>query len=139
MNAKEYLGQIRKLDILIDRKNEQLFRLREQVLSITASTEGERVKSSGNVHRMEATLAKIIDLQSEINDDIDTLVDLKQEIMNTIDDLRDPELIDLLYRRYLSYEKWERIALEMNYNIRWIYRLHGKALEKISEKLESGR
>lgn len=139
MNAKEYLQQIKRLDTLINRKTDLLYDLKSQVLSITASAEGERVKHSSNVHRMEDTIVKIIDLQNEINTIIDQLVDVKREILTVIDSLDDADLIDLLYRRYVYYEKWEDIALKMNYNVRWIYRLHKKALQKISEKLKTGR
>lgn len=139
MNAKEYLQQIRMLDTLISRKTELLFQLRAQVLSITAPMEGERVQSTGNARRMEDTIVKIIDLQNEINEIIDNMLDVKREILAVIDSLDDPDLVNLLYRRYVYFEKWEDIALKMNYNVRWIYRLHKKALHKLSEKLKTGR
>lgn len=139
MGAKEYLQQVRKLDILIGRKIEQRDSLRADTVRITAHSEGERVKSSGNLMRLSDTIAKIIDLEKEIDADIDKLVNLKKEIISVIDSIDHSEMIDLLYRRYLKYEKWEKIAVEMNYNIRWVYRLHGQALKKISEKMEIGR
>lgn len=139
MGAKEYLQQVRKLNILIDRKIEQRDSLRADTVRITAHSEGERVKSSGNLMRLSDTIAKIIDLENEINADIDKLVNLKKEIIAVIDSIDNSDMIDLLYRRYLKYEKWEKIAVEMNFNIRWIYRLHGQALKKISEKMEIGR
>ena len=39
---------------------------------------------------------------------------------------------EVLTRRYLLYQKWEYIAVEMNYNIKWIFKLHGKALSKLT-------
>lgn len=136
MTPKEYLQQIRKLDILIDHKNEQLCDLKLRVTSITPSYEGERVRSSGSQDKLGETVTKIMMLKDEINSDIDQLVDLKREIMKIVDSLGNPEMINLLYRRYFKYEKWEKIAYKMNYSIRGVHKLHGKALQEIDEKIK---
>lgn len=138
MNAKTYLNQIRHADTLINRKNEELNRLREMLTSISADPSKEKVSSSKGQDTLGNTVAKIVDLQNEINADIDKLIDLKKEVIATIDSIGNTDQIDILYRRYIRFQKWEWIAIDMNYNLRWIYRLHGKALKKISEKLESG-
>lgn len=81
--------------------------------------------------RMADVVAKIVDLQAEINSDIDALVELKQEIGATIKAIPDTELQTILEKRYLCFQPWEEIAADMSYDIRWLYRLHGKALEEI--------
>jgi len=35
---------------------------------------------------------------------------------------------EILERRYLMGQGWEKIAVEMNYDYRWTLRLHGRAL-----------
>ena len=52
---------------------------------------------------MEDIIAKIVDLENEINDDIDKLVDLKAEITTVIKEVDDPELQSLLEQRYLNF------------------------------------
>ncbi|MGL6015774.1 MAG: DUF1492 domain-containing protein [Selenomonadaceae bacterium] len=77
---------------------------------------------------MEDIIAKMVDLENEISADIDALVDLKREIVSAIKSVDNPEFRTLLELRYLCFKPWEQIALEMGYDLRWLYRLHQKAL-----------
>lgn len=87
---------------------------------------------------MEDTIAKIIDMQEEINGDIDALVDLKREILACIRAVADPEHQMLLEQRYLCFQPWERIAESLGYSINNIYRMHSKALSEVTvPKIES--
>lgn len=40
----------------------------------------------------------------------------------------------VLNMRYLYCKSWEQIAAELNVSVRYIHKLHGTALEKISQK-----
>ena len=73
---------------------------------------------------------KMIDLENEINADIDRLVDLKREMATLIERVVDPSHRLLLEMRYLGGNTWEDIAQKMGYDLRWVYRLHGKALQE---------
>lgn len=48
--------------------------------------------------------------------------------------MEDDKRRQVLNMRYLYCKSWEQIAMELNVNIRQIYRLHGYALEEISKK-----
>ena len=76
-------------------------------------------------------IAKIIDMQEEINSDIDALVDLKRDIMRTIREIEDPEAQTVLELRYLCFKRWEEISVIMNYSVRRVYQIHDEALEKV--------
>ena len=80
---------------------------------------------------MADVVGKIVDLQAEINRDIDRLVDLKREIVRVICSVDNPEYQTLLEKRYLCFMSWEQIAVEMNYGIDNIFRLHRKALAEV--------
>ena len=41
---------------------------------------------------------------------------------------------EILIKRYLNYDKWEQIAVDMDYTIRRIYQLHGEGLQNIPDK-----
>ena len=131
MTAKEYLNQAYWLDRRIDSKLEQLSALRDTATKTTAVMDGEVVSHTRNVHSLQDVIAKIIDMQEEINGDIDALVDLKRDIMRTIKGIENPEYQTLLELRYLCFKRWEEISVVMNYNLRHIYRLHDEALEKV--------
>ena len=77
---------------------------------------------------MADAIGKIIDLQNEINADIDRLVDLKREIVAVIKAVEQPEYQTLLEKRYLCFLTWEQIAVDMNYGIDNVFKLHKKAL-----------
>ena len=74
---------------------------------------------------------------SAIKADIDALVDLKREILETIKSLHNVEFQTILERRYLCFETWEKIAADMGYDLRWLFRLHGKALEEAQTILDN--
>ena len=131
MTAKEYLNQAYWLNRRIDSKLEQQSALRDLATKTTAVMDSEVVSHTRNVHSMEDILAKIMDMEDEINNDIDALVDLKRDIMRTIKGIENPEYQTLLELRYLCFKRWEEISVVMNYNLRHIYRLHDEALEKI--------
>ena len=120
---------------MIDYKQRQLDELRELCTSITSPINSDKVQTSGVSDKIGYTVSKIIDLQNIINSDIDRLVDLKQEIMAVIDKL-DATYLQLIYLRYFEFRTWEQIACEMNYSCPWIWKLHGEALQKVSEILQ---
>jgi DNA-directed RNA polymerase specialized sigma subunit len=88
-------------------------------------------KPSRNAHPTETIIAKMIDLEDEINNDIDALVDLKTEIVRLIKKVEDSELQTVLELRYLCFKTWKQISDEMGYSEQHIYRLHGRALDLI--------
>ena len=131
MTAKEYLNQAYWLDRRIDSKLEQLSALRDTATKTTAVMDGEVVSHTRNVHSLQDVIAKIIDMQEEINGDIDALVDLKRDIMRTIKGIADPEGQTVLELRYLCFKRWEEISVIMNYSVRRIYQIHDAAMEKL--------
>ncbi len=131
MTAKEYLGQAYRLDQRINSKLEQVMSLRDLATKATSTLSDVAPSGTRNVHRMEAIIVKIVDLENEINRDIDNLVDLKREMVSVIKAVTDPELQTLLELRYLCFKSWEQIAVEMEYSIQHIFRLHDKSIKEI--------
>ncbi|MBQ2726345.1 MAG: DUF1492 domain-containing protein [Clostridia bacterium] len=131
MTAKEYLGQAYRLDQRINSKLEQVMSLRDLATKATSTLSDVAPSGTRNVHRMEDIIVKIVDLENEINRDIDNLVDLKREMVSVIKAVTDPELQTLLELRYLCFKSWEQIAVEMEYSIQHIFRLHDKSIKEI--------
>jgi DNA-directed RNA polymerase specialized sigma subunit len=80
---------------------------------------------------MADTIAKIVDLQEEIDRDIDMLIDLKRDILTAVNAVERLEYRLVLESRYLHFRTWQEIADTLGCNIRHIYRLHDAALKKI--------
>ncbi|GHU47374.1 hypothetical protein FACS1894120_5340 [Clostridia bacterium] len=131
MTAKEYLSQAFLLDKSTNCKLEQVRSLHELATKATSTLSDVPPSGTRNVHRMEDVIVKILDLESEINDDINALVDLKCEIVKTIKRVDNAEYRTLLELRYLCFKSWSDIAVDMNYSQDHIFTVHRKALAKI--------
>ncbi|RKI71895.1 hypothetical protein D7V91_00200 [bacterium 1xD42-67] len=131
MTVKEYLSQAKFLDQRINSKIQQVAALNDLATKATSTLTGMPRNPNHATSSMEDVIAKIIDLQAEINNDIDTLVDLKRSLSKTIKAVDSPEYQTVLEKRYLCFQSWEQIAVEMGYDLRWLYRIHGKALEEV--------
>ena len=140
MTAKEYLGQAYRLDQRINSKIEQVASLNELATKCTSSLTGMPRNPNRASSTMADAVAKIIDLQAEINRDIDRLVDLKREIVSVIKSIDNLEYQTLLEKRYLCFLNWEQIAVDMGYDLRYLHKLHNRALLKVEipTHLESG-
>lgn len=136
MTAKEYLGKAYRLDQRINSKLDQVASLNELATKATSTLSDMPKNPNKAISTMENTICKIIDLQDEINKDIDRLVDLKTEIVTTIKNIENKEYQTLLEKRYLCFDTWEQIAVDMNYSIRWVHNIHGKALKELSKVIK---
>ena len=131
MTAKEYLSQARLLDTRINAKIQQVAALNDLATHATATLTGMPRNPNHATSRMADVVAKIIDLQAEINRDIDTLVDLKREIVSVIKGIENLEFQTLLEKRYLCFLTWEQIAVDMGYDLRYLHKLHNRALMEV--------
>lgn len=136
MKSKDYLNQAYQIEKRIAAKVEQIESLRTVATKVTSTLSDVKVQSSQQTSRMENIIAKMMDLEEELKTDMDQLIAIKTEVMRTIRQVPDPELQLLLEKRYLCYEKWEDIAIDMNISIQHTFRLHGEALKKIEEILK---
>ena len=133
MTAREYLSQAFHIDQRINSKLSQVMRLRETATNCTATLSDMPRPDSPNRQRMADTICEIVDLEREINEDIDRLVDLKAEARRVINAVSDPDQQLILELRYLCFKSWEQIAVDMGYELRWLYRLQHRALDAVSE------
>ena len=131
MNAKEYLMQARYLDERITSKTQQIASLNELATKCTSTFSDMPKSPNHGSSRMEDAVIKIIDLEERIQKDIEALVDLKREIMGVIKAVPNVEYQTLLEKRYLCFITWEQIAVDMNYSMQHIHRMHSMALKEI--------
>ena len=132
MTAKEYLQQALRLDERINSKISQVESLRQLATKCTSTITGMPRNPSPSQSAMADAIAKIVDLEDEINHDIDRLVDLKREMVEVIKKVDDVECCLLLELRYLCFKSWEDIAVQMGYTTRYIHDLHKQALRLVT-------
>ena len=132
LSAKDYLSQAYRIDQRINSKIEQVQSLRDLAEKASATlSDVPPSKGTRNVHRMEDVIAKMMDMESEISVDMKRLLNLKHEIVTVINCVESPELQMLLELRYLCFKTWEQIAVALHFDLRWVHRLHNRALNEV--------
>lgn len=130
----KYLKRYITLDREIDRKLEEVARLRSKLTRVTEVYSTEP-RGGGTIYgKTEEILAKIVDLEKEIDADVDRLIEVRDSIKSIIEAVEDDRERLLLQYRYLDGKTFEWIAAEMCYSWRQIHRLHKAALQKIDLK-----
>lgn len=136
MTAKEYLNQAYRLDQRITSKLAQVESLRSLAQRVTLAYDSEKVSHARNVTAMEDTIHRLMAAEQELNDTIDALVELKREVYATIQKVKSPEFQLLLEQRYLCYKSWSEIAACLNLEERYVYKVHGRALQAVEKNME---
>jgi DNA-directed RNA polymerase specialized sigma subunit len=126
------------LDAHINNKLNDLHTLRSLVTKITATISPVPASGSGVQDKLGDAIAKIVDLQDEINRKLDNYVDLKREISAMLERLTEADYVKVLHKRYFEYKAWEQIACEMNCSYRNVCYIHGKALQAVEDLLKGG-
>ncbi len=86
----------------------------------------------GNSDKMPDTISKIMEYEQHAAQLQAAYVDKYIEIDRTIHSVEDDTLREVLERRYLLYQKWDQIAVEMHFSRRRATQLHVEALKNIS-------
>lgn len=130
--TKNELKEIIILDLLIKSKQRQLKELKEQKFCVKAiNYKPDKLSPTNAVSNpQEDLLLKIVDLESSIQKDITKLIKTKRKAANTIKNIKGIERV-VLEMRYLECMTWEEIAFRLTYNIRSVYKIHGRALQLI--------
>lgn len=132
MRAKEYLNQIRFLDKEIQSLLEQVSKLRSSLERCTTRiTDEPRKTNTGD--SLPDTVSKIIELENKIDGLADKQIDLKGHIISEISCMESSLYRTILIHRYINFKKWEEIAEILCYEERWIYHLHGLALQEFEK------
>lgn len=137
MTAKEYLQQLERADVIIEQKMKEQADLEELSKCVRAiDYDKDRVSSSGTGDAPFVNpVLKIVMLEQEINAEIDKYVDLKRKITGEIQSLQDPQFIKVLFKRYVEYKGFDKIAVELECSERNVYAIHGQALKDFTEKV----
>lgn len=126
MTAKQYLNQLRSLEISISTRKAEAEKLRQERTYLQgASYDKDRVQSSPTHNAQFEHLADII---ADTERSITELAKKRHRIINQIEQLENPAYVEILQLRYLEYQRFESIACSMGYSYIHVIRLHGEAL-----------
>ena len=127
MRAKEYLQNIRGLDLEIHIMGEEGNKTAELIDQLSKQNRGGKETA--------AAILNLMGLAVQINECISRLDALSGEIRAKIDALKEPQHRHVLILRYFLCKDWWEIAAETNYSERSVYRLHAAALVELEKIL----
>lgn len=134
MKTKDYLSQVSRLNKMINNKLSEISQLRELSVSISAIGNDEKVQTSPNFDKIGTTVAKIDEMENNLDKIIDEYLVKRERIIAQIDTMEEESVYQILFYRYIEKKTFEKIATEMEYSWRQIVRLHGKALQQFEKK-----
>lgn len=132
-SIKEQLAQAYRVEQRVNTKWEQIRSLRDLAEGTSQNLSDMPGSPNRNISKMENYITKMVDLQAELFADIDTLLDIKKKCMELIKKVDNIDGQLILEKRYLCYEKWETIAVDLGFTVRQVYRIHDDAINKLDE------
>ena len=109
VNALEYLKSFRLAESRIQLKTRQVKDLQDRLLCISAPMDKEVVSHTPNVGVMADTIAMIVDLQKEIDQQAAIIIHQKRELFLLLDQI-DPDYATLLSEHYLDGKSFVEIG-----------------------------
>ena len=100
-SPKEYLRHLRRLEVCIEQRQEELNRLRE-LIGCNAIDYGERVQTSPSADSIPNEVIRRAELEADISRKIERFLQLKHKIINEIQSLDNAVYVKILYMRYVE-------------------------------------
>lgn len=134
--AKEYLQQVKLCDVHINNRLEELAKLKILATKITSTLSCEPGVGYGNQDKLGDAVSKIVDMERDIDEAVDSFVDKKNEVRKLLEKVKNPDQLDVLCKVYFQYKTLEQAACEMGYSYRNVCYIHGKALQEVERLLK---
>ena len=131
ITAKEYLSQAFKINQRVVKMSEEIQILRARVGNPRQTLPDTPRGSKPDICRFEDLAVKIADMENAITVYKNKQTQLNKEISDIIGRVDNDTYRLLLQLRYLHYLDWMEIAHILGYDLRYTYKLHNKALQKV--------
>lgn len=138
MEAREYLKQVRRLEVQLDNRLREIERLDADIHSIS-STFGEGGSSGFKHDRMQESVAKLEGRKEALSGFVDYYNEARDAILKNVEAINSPAHVQVLYKRHFESKKWEEIAVEMHYTYRHVLRIHDEAIDRLDKILKECR
>lgn len=86
---------------------------------------------------MENAIVRIVEQEQKISAVLARLTQQEAEVEALIELLPDSPTKLVMRRRYLNYQKWERIAEAMSYSYQHVHKLHGQGLMMLLNRVNN--
>ena len=118
MSIKTIKANITDLQARIWRNTQYLGHTQKQLSSIYRASPATAHRSRQQVRTLQAAIAR----------DSRHLEAASRALVAAIDSQENPQIQEILTRRYVKDQPFAAIAAAMGYDLRWVYRLHARGL-----------
>lgn len=130
--VKNYLSQAYYIDRRIDVLQNELSMLESKLFRCTPSYSNTGSNSSPQP-TFEYTIDRVIQYRDRLNTELNNLIDVKKSIKQFIEcNLSDNTQKIVLLKRYINYQRYEDIAIDINYSTRQVINIANKGIKNIS-------
>ena len=84
-----------------------------------------------NVNQIPQAVERIVQVQEQLNEQMEQAALIRKEIAEMIEQIRPARAREILRRRYILGQRWERISEEMYMDRSWMLRLHRRIIESM--------
>lgn len=133
--ARCELKQIRTYYNRIAERKQRLAELRDSMSSIRISKYGNqpaRGATQQDQYRLENAIDRATKLELQISNDIVAMAEAQQALINKIERLPEPHAT-VLAKRYIHLERFEKIAVDLNYSFRSVKVFCSTGIKKYAE------
>ena len=133
--ARAELKQIGVLYNRISERKQRLAALRLSMGDIRISKYGDQPAAGATAqdnYRLETAIDRCTKLEIKIANDIAAMAETQQKLIEKIERLPEP-YATVLSKRYIHLQRFEKIAVDMNYTYEWVRHLNSSGIKKFAE------
>lgn len=137
MGAREYLQQLRALDVRMQQLTEQYHELRATAATLSATRyDREPVSGSKCPCGLEKTIIGYMTLAEKLEERRAAFFAIRQRIIDEIQSLSDYRQVQVLYKHYVLYKTLAVVADEIGYSLSHVKGLQTKGLAEIQKIID---
>lgn len=133
MTYQEKLTFLRRYREAVQREEtlaQEIEALRTQAARVTQALTG--MPGGGDGQAIPRAVEQIADAQQQLQEEAARAADVRASVCAAIGTVADPLRRDILTRRYILGQRWERIAADNHRDLRWMLRLHRRTVEDLT-------
>lgn len=126
-----YLRRYRDAQRTMRRLLEELQQLQAEATSVSQALSG-MPSGGGDGQAIPRAVERIADAESRLVSAYGAALAECSRVKDAIDTVPDPLRRDILTSRYILGQRWERIAADIDRDLRWVLRLHHRAVDELT-------
>ena len=133
MTGREYLNQIRDTDLNIRCKEREIFRLRQDIMSLQAIDYSKDRITGGQQITIADKVANLDAVTDEIMKEWSTYLQERERARFMINQIRSTKQRTVLVDRYINGCTWEKVAELIDFSRQNVHNLHKRAIKNFEE------